>query len=113
MASALRTVRWQPVPPVGFIAGPSLQWPNKHASESLDYSLDISGFLEDASFDTIATATAAALPAGLVIAAATNVRGIVTSLISGGVAGQIYTTKISVTTVTGLVTEFDVSLTVS
>lgn len=90
--------------PRGTVAGPVLPpvWPSKDPADVLDYEIDASAAWIDDDGDTIATVAAAVLPAGELVVGESAVMGRIAVLwISGGVAGTIYTVRVTLGTASG------------
>lgn len=90
-------------------------WPVAQPDDDLDYSIDIAAVLEEIN-DTIASASVASAPSGTgeltIVSVAIN-GDVITSWLSGGVAGRTYCIDISVTTTGGRVFVFCVHLPIS
>jgi hypothetical protein len=111
MPSAFRTITWVPTPP-GFVAQ-GLAWPSKLPLDTLDFSLDLSAWLQDAA-DTIVSVAASERSDGLTVATPTSTSGIVTAWLSGGLfRAAPYLVDIVVTTVGGRVEDFLITICVS
>ncbi len=94
--------RWQS-------AAPELYWGAKDPGDTLDYSVSLAAWLADIG-DTIASVAATVTPGSASVTAPTSSGGVVTTIVSGGVAGQRYGVAWSVTTAGGLTTELTVWL---
>ena len=93
-----------------------LAWPAKAPAEQLDYSLDLSLWLEDAD-DDLVQASASVSPAAhltdLGIIWCSVISGLVVLFLAGGTIGTSYTVLVTARTVAGRIAVFPVSLTVS
>lgn len=83
---------------------PDLYWGFKDPGDTLDYSVSLVAWLADI-VDTIATVSCSITPASATVTTATSASGVITTIISGGVAGQRYGVTWTVATAGGRVVD--------
>lgn len=82
---------------------PPLSWPMAEPDDHLDYGLDVSAAISDAS-DTITSASACVAPSGVGEVVASNLsvsNNVITLYLTGGVAGRQYTVNLTANTAAG------------
>lgn len=91
-----------PVPRGSSPAVPTtLAWPAKDPGDVLDYQFDVSAALVGNASDAIASIVATVTPGGLVVDSTAADGAVAIFWLSGGVAGTVYTLRISIVTVSG------------
>jgi hypothetical protein len=91
---------------------PPLTWPTAEPDDSLDYSLDVTAAIEDAT-DAITVATAMVAPSGTGEVVASNItvaNNVISLYLTGGVAGRTYMVNLTATTAANRVFQWYVYL---